>query len=174
MKHLQLMQVPQVCEPSPFINHGEVDIQIPVLLLRAADHVHQLPHRLIDIPQLPSLLRAPAQQVARALDPFRNVRVPEEVVGHGPVRGRVRVAGVRLQPEGVVAAGVAEERELRAEGRGEGVAEAGEEAVRGEGCVVEGGLGVGHCEAGGGGRPVRGEAGLRWRGGFFISYIFIL
>lgn len=93
------MHVPQAHKAFLGSHDGKVDVEIPIRLLCYADHVHQLPHGAID-----SLVVFPEQEVAGALNPLRNIGVPEQMVWDWPHVWLIVVGRVPLQLEGIVAA----------------------------------------------------------------------
>ena len=91
------MQIPQIRKPLRGLHNREMDIQIPVRLLRLSDHTRQLLNRFIDL-----IVLFPIEKIAGSLEPFRNVRIPEQVVRHQPDVRLIAVGFVPFQLEGVV------------------------------------------------------------------------
>jgi len=84
------MQIPQVRKPLRRLHNREMNIQIPITLLRLSNHAHQLFDRSINLRIL-----LPVQKIASAFQPLRDIRVPEEMVWDRP---HVRLVGVRFMP----------------------------------------------------------------------------
>lgn len=96
---LQFMQIPQACKALFGGHDGEVDIEISIRLLCYADHVHQLLHGIID-----SFVVFPEQEVTGALDPLRNVGIPEQMVWDWPHVWLIVVGRIPFQLKGIVTA----------------------------------------------------------------------
>ncbi|KJR89790.1 uncharacterized protein SPSK_05984 [Sporothrix schenckii 1099-18] len=136
---VQLVHVSQIGPALARRDHGVVDVEVAVRLLRAADHLDQRLDGGVDL----GVVRV-GQGVAGRLDPLGAVAVPEQVLGHRPLR-RVVVDGVPLQLEGIEAAGALEHRQLRLQGHGaDGGAARLEQRRAVELGVPKGRLGVGH------------------------------
>lgn len=104
------MQIPQICPPlSRLIDH-EVNVQVPILLLRLLNQ----PNQIINMPpDLFFLLLL--QEVASPLDPLGHIRLPKEPRWARPLVGFV-VQGDAFEVEGVVPACGFEMVELYGEG----------------------------------------------------------
>jgi hypothetical protein len=107
------MQVFEVCKPLARLHNGEMDVDVSVRLLRFANHIHQLRDCGVNLGIL-SILK----QVASSFDPLGYIRVPEEVIWHGPDIGGIRVAGMPFQLKRVITAGALQHVELMLEGGG--------------------------------------------------------
>lgn len=87
---IQFMEIPQIRKPLRRFHNREMNIQIPIRLLRRANHACQILHSLINL-----LILFPLQEITRSLNPLRNIRVPEQMIRYRP---DIRCVAVRLMP----------------------------------------------------------------------------
>lgn len=93
----QFVEISQVCKSLSRLNHSEMNVEVAIRLLGASNHLHKVLDCSVDI-----FLILFRQKIARAFDPFRNVRVPKKVIWNGPMGWRVAVTRVPLEFEGIV------------------------------------------------------------------------
>lgn len=103
---LQFMHILQIRPPLPRLNNSIMNIQIPITLLRASNHLNQLSHRGVNLS-----INLIMEKITSALDPLRYIAVPEEMERNRP-HGFIRVDLMPLQLEAVVAACLAKALEL--------------------------------------------------------------
>lgn len=126
------------------LDDSEVNVEIPIRLLRASNIIDKLPHSLVHL-----LVVLVGKKITRRLDPFGDITVPEQAFRYGPVKVRSIIDRMPLELEARVAARLSKLSQLRLDGDStDGLASGLEHGGAIEGRETKGALRVVHCDGG--------------------------
>ena len=97
---IQLMKISDICKAFSRCYDCEMDIQVAIWLLGRLNHGHEFFHSSVNL-----CIMFPFQRIAGALDPFSDIRIPEQMAWEWPHVWFVVVRGMPFQLKGIVAAG---------------------------------------------------------------------
>ena len=91
------MKISKVCEPLLWLYYSKMYIKITILLLCLTNHPHELSHSPIDF-----CIILPLQKIAGALNPFRNIGIPKQMIWYWPHVWFVVIRWMPLELESIV------------------------------------------------------------------------